>query len=126
MLRVNAFAPHLPADYRAFKGDDSQVVAALRLDNHKVAHLNALSGGIDIDSLSGVLETHLEKFGILTLGNAAQPVIVFKFATAPPVGAVQIVVGITSHRTSAVAVKLYIFVIIHLSVIFKGTRGTVL
>ena len=124
ICRVNAFAFHLPSDYRAFQGHDSQVVAALCFDDHKVAHLDALSGGIGIDAFTGILEPDFEQVGVLPLGNAFQPVIVFELAAAAPVRAVQLIVFVTRYRAAPKAVKLYIFVVVHPTYILTNRRFT--
>ena len=113
MFRVNAFTLHLSSDDRAVEGDDSEVMSALRFDDHQITHLNTLSGSIDIDTFTSILEPDFEQIGKLSLGDSLEPVIIFEFAATPPVCAVQLIVGIACHHTSAAAVKLYIFVIVH-------------
>ena len=99
-------------------------MAALCFDNHQVAHLDALSGGIGIDAFTGILEPDFEQVGVLPLGNAFQPVIVFELAAAAPVRAVQLVVFVTRYRAAPKAVKLYIFVVVHPTYILTNRRFT--
>ena len=101
-------------------------MAALRFDDHKVAHLDALSGSIGIDAFTGILEPDFEQVGVLPLGNAFQPVIVFELAAAASVRAVQLIVFVTRYRAAPKAVKLYIFVVVHPTSIYCPQYASVL
>ena len=56
-LRIDPLALHLTCHHRALQSHYAEVMAIGRLHNDKVAGLDALTGGIDIYPLTGVLET---------------------------------------------------------------------
>ena len=66
-----------------------QVVPGRRLHDDKVAELHILTGSIDIEALAGILKANFEDIVELRLRNSVQPVVVFEFATALAIGAVQ-------------------------------------
>ena len=81
-LRVHALALHLPAHDGTFQRHDSQIMPRGGLHHHQVPGFDALAGCIHIESLPGILETHL-KVGIeLLLRDALEVIVNLKLAAA--------------------------------------------
>jgi hypothetical protein len=71
------------------------------LNDNRVTGLDTLTGRVTIDTLAGVLETHLEIILILFLTHALKPVVDLKLTASLTIGAVHLASLSTLYNTSA-------------------------
>ena len=81
-LRVHAPAFHLPGHDRPLQRDDAEVMARLGLHHDEVAGLDGLTGSIDIEAFTGILETDFEIIVVLFLADALEVVVHLQLAAA--------------------------------------------
>ena len=108
VVKADALDLHLPADNRSLEGHDTQILTAGRFHNHQVAGTDTLVGGIQIDPLAGVLETHFEQVLVLFLPDSIEPVHVGELAAADTVAAFRCPgFAVPGYRAAPVAIEAY-------------------
>ena len=83
VIKFHAVLAHLQQDQTAGEGYDTDIVAGVALYGNDVALFETQVNGVFIVSLAGVLELHLDHFGVVVrLGNIRQPVIALELPAA--------------------------------------------
>ena len=116
VLRIYAFGLHLTAHDGAFKGDYTQVQAGGSLHDHHITEPYILRRVVDIEALTGILETYLKNALVGAVLGILEPVVVSQLAAARPVAAAGFPRCVVGHHAAAGTVVLYGFFILHLKI----------